>query len=91
MTNTPQIQPAIVQKKTKKKAKPAFDEDWAKAKVKCRINQKDIEMAKKLGIGPRSLMKNIPSPQQRWKAPVKIWIHDLYEKRFGVGVNKTVG
>ena len=72
-------------KKAKKKAKPPFqwDKNWVQAKAKCRLNQKDIEMAKKLGMSPRSLMKNIPNPQQLWKAPVKVWIHDLYEKRFG--------
>ena len=55
---------------------------YVKAKAKCRLNQKDIEMAKKLGIGPRTLMKNVPNPQQRWKAPVKVWIQSLYDKRF---------
>ena len=81
----PKVGSVISPNKPKKKPKPKFkwDEDWVKAKAKCRLNQKDIEMAKKLGIGPRTLMKNIPSPKQHWKAPVKEWIHDFYEKRFG--------
>ncbi len=38
-------------------------------------------MAKELGLNPRSLIKNIPSKSQQWKAPVKYWIQDLHEKR----------
>ena len=60
-----------------------FDPQWAKAKAVCRLNMEDIQMAKALGMSPKSLMKNNPSPTQRWKAPVKHWIRDLYEKRFG--------
>ena len=40
-------------------------------------------MAKELGMGPRSLIKNIPAKSQPWKAPVSQWIRDLYAKRFG--------
>jgi hypothetical protein len=68
---------------TKKKKKQRFDPAWAEAKKLCRLNQSDIEMAKRLGIGPKSLTKNRPSPSQLWKASVKDWIHELYAKRFG--------
>jgi hypothetical protein len=57
--------------------------DWAKAKKACRLNAETIRMAKELGISPKSLMKNKPSPSQRWKAPVHEWLRALYEKRFG--------
>ena len=40
-------------------------------------------MARELGLNPRSLIKNIPSPDQQWKLPVKQWIHELYEKKTG--------
>jgi len=40
-------------------------------------------MAQRLGFKPKSLIKNIPSPKDRWKQPVKYWIRELYEKRFG--------
>ncbi|GAB3043877.1 hypothetical protein [Virgibacillus ainsalahensis] len=56
---------------------------WAEAKKRCRLNQADIQMAKELGMKPKSLIKNIPPPSQQWKAPVKIWVRDLYEKKFG--------
>jgi len=30
-------------------------------------------MARELGLNPRTLIKNIPSPTQQWKLPVKQW------------------
>ena len=74
-----EIQPKPKKKKSKKKVK--HDPAWAKAKTVCRLNQEDIRMAKELGMNPRTLLKNGPSPNQQWKAPVKFWIRDLYEKR----------
>ena len=57
---------------------------WPEAKKRCRLNQLDIEMAKRLGFGPDSLIRAIPSPQQqKWKMPVKHWVRVLYEERFG--------
>lgn len=37
-------------------------------------------MAKALGLNPRKLAAKIPGKSQPWKAPVHIWIRDLYEK-----------
>lgn len=59
------------------------DQQWAEAKRQCRLNQEDIRMAKELGFKPRSLIKNIPAPNQQWKLPVKQWIRDLYEEKKG--------
>jgi hypothetical protein len=59
---------------------------WAEAKKRCRLNEDDIQMAKELGMTPKSLIKNIPAPDQQWKGPVKVWIRDLYEEKF----NKTI-
>jgi hypothetical protein len=56
---------------------------WPEAKKLCRLNQFDIEMAKRLGFGPGALMHAVPSPKQKWKLPVKYWIHELHYKRFG--------
>jgi len=57
------------------------DELWAECKQKCRLNTEDIELAKKLGLNPRSLIKNIPSKSQPWKAPVKVWLREIEAKR----------
>jgi hypothetical protein len=34
-----------------------------------------------MGLNPKSLIKNIPNKSEKWKAPVKDWIHDMYDKR----------
>jgi hypothetical protein len=56
------------------------DEDWARAKKLCRLNVETVRMAKELGLNPRKLPSHIPSKSQQWKAPVHVWIRDLYEK-----------
>lgn len=63
--------------------KAAKDAEWAKAKKLCRLNEIEIRMAKELGMTPKSLTKNIPAPSQQWKAPVKVWVRELYAKKFG--------
>lgn len=62
------------------------EELWNEAKKKCRLNTEDIKMAKEMGLNPKSLIKNIPNKNEQWKAPVKDWIHEMYEKR-----NKNIG
>jgi len=57
------------------------NELWAECKKKCRLSMEDIELAKKLGLNPRSLIKNIPSKSQPWKAPVKDWLREIEAKR----------
>ena len=57
------------------------DADWSKAARLCRLSQDELRMARELGFKPKSLMKNIPSPSQRWKAPVADWVRGLYEKK----------
>ena len=57
------------------------DAMWAEAKKKCRLNNEDIALAKRLGLNPRSLIKNIPSKSEPWKAPVKDWLREIDEKR----------
>lgn len=54
---------------------------WQDAKKKCQLNNEDIELAKRLGLNPRSLVKNIPNKSEPWKAPVSVWLHEIDEKR----------
>ena len=54
---------------------------WPEAKRRCRLNQLEIQMAKRLGFGPDALIHAIPSPKQKWKLPVKYWVHELHEKK----------
>lgn len=55
---------------------------WEEAGRRCRLGQEEIEMAKRLGMNPRSLIKNIPARTEGWKTPVGEWVRGLYEKRF---------
>jgi len=41
----------------------------------------DVARAKRLGLNPRSLIKNIPSKSEPWKAPVSEWLREMEEKR----------
>ena len=63
-----------------KKNKIKWDARWAEAKRKCRLNAETVRMAKELGMNPRKLIKNIPSKAQPWKAPVQVWVRDMYAR-----------
>ncbi len=54
--------------------------EWAEAKRRCGLNAETLQMAKELGLNPRSLIRKTPSKSQPWKAPVAVWIRELYRK-----------
>lgn len=59
----------------------AYNEQlWQDAKKKCRLTDDDVARAKRLGLNPRSLIKNIPSKSEAWKAPVSEWLREMEEK-----------
>jgi len=64
-----------------KQEKTQHDPEWARAKRLCRLNTDDVRKAKQLGLNPRKLVKNIPSPSEPWKSPVNVWIRELYEEK----------
>ena len=57
------------------------EQQWQEAKKRCRLDDEDIARAKCLGLNPRSLIKNIPNKSEPWKAPVKVWLQEIEEKR----------
>ena len=57
------------------------DAEWQEAKKKCKLNTETLIMAKEMGLNPKSLIKNIPNKSEQWKAPVSVWIQDMYEER----------
>ena len=57
------------------------EQQWQEAKKRCRLNDEDIARAKRLGLNPHSLIKNIPSKSEPWKAPVNVWLQEIEEKR----------
>ncbi|WDL98095.1 hypothetical protein [Alicyclobacillus sp. ALC3] len=56
-------------------------ERWKEAKVRCKLSNEAVKMAKEMGLNPLSLIKNIPNQQQLWKSPVEEWVRDMYEQR----------
>jgi len=63
----------------------AHDEEaWRNAKKICRLNARQLEMARRLGMNPKKLPRLRPGSQERWKAPVGEFIEELHRKRFGV-------
>jgi hypothetical protein len=54
---------------------------WTEAQRRCRLSDEAVQMAKELGLNPRSLIKNIPSPSEQWKAPVEDWVRAMSAKR----------
>jgi hypothetical protein len=67
------------------------EDAWREAKRRCDLTEEEVRMAKELGFQPKSLIKNIPSPSQNWKAPVNEWVRSLYQVRIPGHVNKRSG
>jgi hypothetical protein len=59
------------------------EDAWREAKRRCHLTEEEVRMAKELGFQPKSLIKNIPSPSQKWKAQVNDWVRSQYEKKIG--------
>jgi len=66
-----------------KKHRQRDEEAWRNAKALCRLNARQVEMARALGMNPKKLPGLRPSPQQRWKLPVGAFIEECHRKRFG--------
>lgn len=56
---------------------------WIEAKKKHRLSQMHIQMARELGMNPKSFGKLDNHKQEQWKAPLPQFIEHLYMKRFG--------
>lgn len=66
------------------KTRGSHDEKaWTQARKVCRLNARQVEMARALGMNPKKLPGLRPSPHDRWKLPVSEFIEDRYRKRFG--------
>jgi len=54
---------------------------WALAKKKHRLSRETVRMAQALGLNPKKLGKIGNHKQEPWKAPLPIFIEELYEKQ----------
>ena len=73
----------------KNKLDPKLQE-WARARKRHRLSHAHVQMARELGMNPARLGKLDNHDQEHWKAPLPIFIEELYEKRFGRSRPETV-
>lgn len=57
--------------------------DWISARKRHRLSHAQVQMARELGMNPRSLGKLDNADQEPWKLPLPQFIESLYAKRFG--------
>ena len=68
-------------KKTRNFKKP-IEQQWKDARRICKINSKDIELAKSLNLTPQKLIAHAPNPKQKWKVSVKEYIRRKAENHY---------
>lgn len=57
-------------------------EKWAIAQKRHRLSDKQVQMARELGLNPDKLGKIDNHKQEIWKSPLPQFIENLYFKRF---------
>lgn len=57
-------------------------ENWIDAKLKYRLTDKHIQMARELGMNPKKLGKIANHKQEPWKIPLPEFIEGLYLRNF---------
>ena len=65
-----------------KQLSPKYQQ-WIDARKRHKLPHTHIQMARELGMNPRRFGKLDNHKQEPWKAPLPIFIEDLYFKRFG--------
>jgi hypothetical protein len=77
--------------KSKSKSKVSSKlQPWVDARKRFRLSDAHVQMARELGMNPKKLGGLANHKQQPWKAPLPVFIEDLYEKRFGRRSPETV-
>lgn len=73
----------VSERKGKRRPLPANLEAWVVARKRHRLSHAHVQMARELGMNPRKLGSKANHDREPWKAPLPIFIADLYLKRFG--------
>lgn len=68
--------------KKQKQLSPKY-QVWVDARKRHKLSHAHIQMARELGMNPKKFGKLDNHKQVPWKAPLPIFIEDLYFKRFG--------
>jgi hypothetical protein len=58
-------------------------QDWIEARYRFRLSHAHVQMARELGMNPRTLGKLDNHRQEPWKAPLPQFIEHLYFRSFG--------
>ncbi len=66
-----------------KKQLPPKYQVWIDARKRWQLSHAHIQMARELGMNPKKLGKLANHKQEPWKAPLPVYIEELYFKRFG--------
>ncbi|TMA79424.1 MAG: hypothetical protein E6J74_40840 [Deltaproteobacteria bacterium] len=56
---------------------------WIEARQRFHLSHAQVQMARELGMNPRKFGKLANHKQELWKAPLPVFIEQLYRKRFG--------
>jgi hypothetical protein len=56
---------------------------WVEARTRFHLSHAHIQMARELGLNPKKFGGLANHKQEPWKAPLPVFIADLYRKRFG--------
>ena len=56
---------------------------WIDARRRFHLSHAQVQMARELGMNPRKLGGLANHRQEPWKAPLPVFIEQLYQKRFG--------
>ena len=56
---------------------------WIEARKRFRLSHTQVQMARELGMNPRSFGSLNNHHQEQWKLPLPQFIESLYFKRFG--------
>ena len=68
------------------KNKPRIPEDlqrWIEARQRFHLSHAQVQMARELGMNPQKLGSLANHKQEPWKAPLPVFIEQIYCKRFG--------
>lgn len=68
------------------KNKPHIPEElqrWIDARKRFHLSDAQVQMAREMGMNPRKLGGRANHDQEPWKAPLPVFIEQLYQRRFG--------
>jgi hypothetical protein len=54
---------------------------WIDVRRRHHLSHAHVQMARELGMNPKQMGKISDHTQERWKAPLPVFIEDLYHKR----------